>query len=204
MKSPQADKFFSRLAKELEEPVTVILTGAVAGAIFGNVRSSADIDFAIEPKRAGKGRWDKIEEALRRTSQATGISVQYARDIDRWGMISLLDYRRTSLPYRKFGTIDVRTLDPAHWAIGKFSRYLEQDVQDLVAVLKKEKRPSPTMIRTLGKALRQSLPSSQRFQFRRHVEHFLRQYGRKIWGAQFDPEVSIRVFHRHAGIVKGL
>ena len=188
------------MAKELDDPAEVILTGAVAGAIFGNVRSSADIDFAIEPKRSGKGCWDRVDAALRQTSRATGINVQYARDIDRWGMISLLDYRKKTLPYRKFGGIDVRTLDPAHWAIGKFSRYLEQDVQDLAAVFKKKKVAPILLAQTLGRALRKSSPSSQCFQFRRHIEHFFQEYGRKIWRARFDPDASIRAFHRHAGI----
>ena len=200
MKSPQADRFFSRLAKELDKPAVVILTGAVAGAIFGNVRSSADIDFAIDLKRRGKGDWDRIDAALRRTSRVTGINVQYARDIDRWGMISLLDYKKKTLPYRKFGGIDVRTMDPPHWAIGKFTRYLEQDVQDLVVVFKAKKVPLLRLTQTLGRALKQSPPSSQCFQFRRHIEHFLQEYGREIWGVRFNTAVAIRSFHRYAGI----
>lgn len=198
MRSPQADKFFRALARQLDEPATVFLTGAVAGAIFGNVRSSADIDFAIEPK--GKERWNKIDDALRRTSRATGISVQYAQDIDRWGMISLLDYRKKAVPYRKFGRIDVRTLDPAYWAIGKFSRYLELDIQDLITVLKKQKIPPARLTRILGRALKRSLPSSQSFQFRQHVEQFLQEYGPKIWGTSRKPADAIRFFHQQAGI----
>ncbi|MDO8730360.1 MAG: hypothetical protein Q7J69_04160 [Candidatus Omnitrophota bacterium] len=200
MKSLEADKFFRALAKRLDEPVTVFLTGAVAGTIFGNVRSSADIDFAIEPKRKGNDLWEKINRALLLTSSEICISVQYARDIDRWGMISLLDYRRKAILYKKFGTIDVRTLDPVYWAIGKFTRYLKPDIQDLVIVLKKKKVPSAKLTKTLGKALRQSPPSSQGFQFRQHVEQFLGEYGRKIWGAKFDPAASIRTFHKQAGI----
>lgn len=200
MRSPQADKFFSRLAKELDEPAVVFLTGAVAGTVFGNVRSSADIDFAIEPKRPGKGRWDKIDDALRRTSRSTGLTVQYARDIDRWGMISLMDYRKKSLSYRKFGAIDVRTLDPVTWSIGKFTRYLELDVQDLVTVLKRKRIPAAVLVQTLGKALRQSPPSSQGFQFRRHIEHFLREHGRKIWGVSFNAAEAVQAFHKQARI----
>ncbi len=200
MKSLEADKFFRALAKQLDEPVTIFLTGAVAGAIFGNVRSSADIDFAIEPKRKGNARWEKINGALLRTSRETCISVQYARDIDRWGMISLLDYRREAVRYRKFGAIDVRTLDPVHWAIGKFTRYWRPDTQDLIAVLKKKRIPAAKLVKTLGKALRKSPPSSQGFQFRQHVEQFLGEYGRKIWGAKFDPAGSIQIFHKTAGI----
>ena len=200
MKSPPTQHFFRALSKQLDEPVKVFLTGAAAGALFGNLRSSADVDFAIEPARGRKGNWHKIDDALKRASRATGISVQYARDIDSWGMISLLDYRGKSLPYQKFGSVEVRTLHPAYWAIGKFTRYLESDVQDLATVLKKKKVPPAQLAKTLGKALRQSPPSSQRFQFRQHVEQFLKDYGRKIWGTRFDLSGSIRLFHQAAGI----
>ena len=200
MKSSEADKFFRELAKRLDEPVTVFLTGAVAGALFGNIRSSADIDFAIEPKRKGNERWEKINHAILQASRETSLSVQYARDIDRWGMISLLNYRRKAIRYRKFGAIDVRALDPVHWAIGKFTRYWDPDIRDLIAVLKKKRVPPAKLAKTLGKALRQSPPSSQGFQFRQHVEQFFEKYGRRVWGAQFDPAGSISIFRAAAGI----
>jgi len=200
MKSPPTYRFFRALSKELNDPVKVFLTGAAAGALFGNVRSSADVDFAIEPIRERKGSWDKIDDALKRASQATGITVQYARDIDRWGMISLLDYRKKAVLYRKFGSIEVRALHPVYWAIGKFTRYLESDIQDLATVFKKKKIPASKLAETLGRALKQSPPSSQGFQFRQHVEQFLGEYGRKIWGPKFDRAGSIRAFHKQAGI----
>ena len=200
MKSPPTQHFFRALSKQLAEPVKVFLTGAAAGALFGNVRSSADVDFAIEPVRKRPESWDKIEDAIKRASRATGITVQYARDIDRWGMISLLDYRKKSIPHRRFGSIEVRTLHPAYWAIGKFTRYLESDVQDLVTVFKKKKVHPSKLAATLGRALKRSPPSSQRFQFRQHVEQFLKDYGRKIWGTRFDLSGSIRLFHQAAGI----
>lgn len=200
MRSPEADKFFRALEKRLDEPVTVYLTGAIAGAIFGKVRSSADIDFAVEPKRGGERRWRKINDALLETSDEVCVTVQYARDIDRWGMISLLDYRRTAIPYWKFGSIDVRTLDPVYWAIGKFTRCLDQDVQDMLTVFKKKRVSPGRLAKTLGKALRRSPPSTQRFQFRQHVEEFLKKHGRKVWGTKFNPEYAIAAFRLAADI----
>ena len=200
MKSSPAQHFFRALSKQLDEPVKVFLTGAAAGALFGNIRSSADVDFAIEPGRGGKGSWNKIDDAVKRASQATGITVQYARDIDRWGMISLLDYRKKSILYRKFGSIEVRALHPVYWAIGKFTRYLESDVQDLATVFRKKKISSLKLAATLGKALRKSPPSSQGFQFKQHVEQFFERYGRKVWGPRFDPASAISAFHFAAGI----
>ena len=200
MKSSPAQHFFRALSKQLDEPVKVFLTGAAAGALFGNIRSSADVDFAIEPSRGRKESWNKIDDAVKRASRATGITVQYARDIDRWGMISLLDYRKKSILYRKFGSIEVRALHPVYWAIGKFTRYLESDVQDLATVFTKKKISSLKLAATLGKALRKSPPSSQGFQFKQHVEQFFTGYGRKVWGPRFDPASAISVFHLAAGI----
>lgn len=196
----EIERFFRRLAQELDEPVVVILTGAAAGSLMGNIRSSADIDFAIEPQQKQARRWWEIETALRRTTEKTGITAQYARDIDRWGMISLLDYRKKAVPFRKFGRVEVRLLTLPYWAIGKFSRFLEIDVEDLIAVLKKSKTNPAVLAKTLGKALRASPPSSQRFQFREHVEFFLRRFGRKIWGSSFNATKAIAAFHRSARI----
>ena len=42
------DQFFSELDKRIDQPVKIILTGAIAGIIFGNIRPSMDIDFEIE------------------------------------------------------------------------------------------------------------------------------------------------------------
>lgn len=202
MRSPQADKFFRRLSKERDEPVLVIITGAVAGAIFGHVRSSADIDFSIEFKRKRTSNVSEadLDAALRRTSEATGINIQYAKDIDRWGLISLLDYKRKAVPYRKFGAIEVRTLAPLYWCIGKFSRYLQSDILDLAVVLKRKRVPANQLSEILGRALKQSPLSSHCFQFRKHVEQFFSEHGEEIWGARFDPALSIRTFHKQAGI----
>ena len=199
--SPQEiERFFRNLDRALGEPAAVILTGAAAGSLMGHVRSSVDIDFAIEPKRKRPDSWEKIEAALQRATQATGITAQYARDIDRWGMISLMDYRKNTVPFRKFGQVEVRILRLPYWAIGKFSRFLEPDLQDLVVVLKKSKPDPLELMKTLGKALRASPPSSQRFQFREHVEYFLQKYGRKVWGARFDSGGAVASFHRYARI----
>lgn len=193
-------RFFRVLAGHLEEPVVVILTGAAAGAAWGHVRASVDIDFAIEPRHEREGSWEQIEAAIQSATRATNIPAQYARDIERWGMISLADYRRHTLPYRRFGLVEVRLLRPDYWAIGKLNRWLEQDANDLVAVFRKERPPLAQTLQVWGKALRASPPSSTRFEFRRRVEHFLNSHGREIWGRRFDPASAIRTFHRHAGV----
>lgn len=198
----EIERFFTSLSKELQEPVVVFLTGAAAGAAWGHARASVDIDFAIRPKKSGKQTWEEIDAAVQKAAQETGIAAQYAQEIERWGMITLLDYQKKAVAYQNFGRVEVRLLSPIYWAIGKLNRYIEQDTQDLEAVLRKRKPPLEEALRTWGKALRASPASSDSFAFRRHVEDFLRRYGHKIWGSQFDAAQAIEVFHHHAGVKK--
>ena len=200
MNPRQIHRFFRTLARELDAPARVIVTGAAAASLWGHARPSLDIDFAITLAPAGRTQWARLEAAVERTTQLTGIGANYAQDIDRWGLISLLDYPRHTHRYWTFDKLEVRLLDPAYWSIGKISRYLDPDVQDLVAVLKGERVPASRLLRLWALALKGSPPSTARALFRRQAEHFLRAYGRGIWGPRFDAEAAIRLFHRRAGV----
>ncbi|MBI4598186.1 MAG: hypothetical protein HY737_07305 [Candidatus Omnitrophica bacterium] len=194
------DRFFRILAREFKRPGTLIVTGAAAGSLWGHVRPSQDIDFGVQLAGKARATWEQFQVAVNRTIEQTGIQVNYAEDIDRWGSITLLDYRRHTLPYRRFGALTVRLLDPIYWSIGKLGRYYALDVQDVVTVLKRQRVPSASLIRVWAKALRESPKSPALWQFRQQVEHFLRTYGREIWGRRFDAEAALRQFHRAAGI----
>ncbi|MBI2495869.1 MAG: hypothetical protein HYY90_03295 [Candidatus Omnitrophica bacterium] len=193
----QIERFFRTLAQECDEPATVILTGAAAGSLWGHIRPSVDIDFAIRPSRRSRRRWAAIEEAIERTVRRTGISANYAEDIDRWSSVSLLDYQRHARPYRRFGTLRVRVLDPAYWSIGKMSRYLDPDVRDVVAVFRRHPVALPRLLRLWARAARASPRSLAVTQFCRQAEHFLRTDGRAIWGRAFDAERAIARFRIH-------
>ena len=205
MHSTVIDRFFRILAKEFDQPATVILTGAAAGSLLGHIRTSRDIDFAVRVARPGEDTWERLASAIDRARQRVGIEVNYAEDIDRWSSVTLLDYRRHTTAYRRFGALQVQVLDPIYWAIGKLGRYLEIDVNDLVAVLRHHRVPAHRVpahraVEVWGSALRSSPKSAALFQFRRQVEHFLRTYGKTVWGRAFDPEAAVRRFHRAAGI----
>ncbi len=200
MTPQEVDRFFETLAGWLEEPVRVVMTGAAAGALQGYIRPSQDVDFAIRPARKKTGSWQRIEAAIERTMKETGIPANYAEDIDRWGTISLMDYWDHTQPYRKFGGVDVRILDPAYWSIGKLSRSLDSDLKDVIAVFSGKKVPWNRVVRLWGRALKSSPPSTDRFQFRQRIERFLKDYGRVIWGRGFSPEKATQQFHRAAGI----
>lgn len=192
----QIDRFFRTLAKEFQQPATIILTGAAAGSLWGHIRPSLDIDFAVKPLSPNPASWEQIERAIERTVRLTGIHVNYAEDIDRWSSISLLDYQRHTRPYRRFGGLQVRLLDPAYWSIGKIGRYLDPDVHDVVEVFKRQHVPFVRILRLWARAVRESPRSPALTQFCKQAEHFLQAYGRHIWGKSFDPTRAIEQFRQ--------
>ncbi len=203
MTPKRIEHFLTVLARELRLPARAYVTGAAAAALWGRVRPSVDVDMGIElaSRSANRGDdWQAVETAVDRTRRLTGIPANVAEDIDRWGMITLLDYRRTSRRYRRFDQLDVRLLHPANWAIGKLTRFLDSDIRDVTAVFRAKKVQPTAAARTWGRALRASPASTSQQQFRRNVEHFFTHQGRSIWGRAFDPAAAVRAFERAAAI----
>ena len=198
MNPRRIERFFLVLAREFRGPATIIVTGAAAGALWGRLRPSQDIDFGVRLLGRGPARWERFANAVDRAARHTGLQVNYAEDIDRWGSITLLNYRRHTVSYRRIGRLQIRLLEPAYWAIGKLSRYFALDVEDVARVLPHTRTPAATAIRVWGRALRASPHSVAITQFRTQVEHFLRTYGRGIWGKTFDVEAAVRQFYRAA------
>ena len=198
MKKNFVDRFFVELDRELGRPAEIILTGAALGALMGNIRPSLDIDFEIKVK--GSKKRNLVHEAIRRASSKIGITVNYSEDIGHWSMISYLDYRKSAVPYQTIGRLRIKLMAPAHWTIGKMTRFLEIDIQDLLKVIKKKKLKANPLIRFWGRALRSSPLSMTSGHFRNHVVFFLRQYGKFLWGSGFDLDHSITLFKRSAGI----
>ena len=204
MNAGEITRYFKSLAKHYGKPCRVILTGASAGALLGRVRGTLDVDFEVELKKSSPRKtreaWEKFQAACSRASAETGIAAQYSEDIDRWSMISYLDHQKHTPLFRKFGPLKVRVLEPEYWAIGKLTRYLDQDVRDLVHVFKRRKVSGHGLAKLLGIALKQSPKSTACYLFRRQVEDFLKTYGREIWGKRYLFEETVRIFHQAAGI----
>ena len=200
MNRRQIERFFSILSRELDLEARAILTGAAAGALWGSRRPSVDIDFALALRRRNPKLWQRVELAVERSSRLTGIPANFAEDIDRWGLISLLEYKRHTKTYRRFGRLRLELMDPAYWSIGKMTRYLESDIRDLEEIFKRRKIPWARLTRLWGTALKKSPRSAALFQFRRQIEDFLRKKGQSIWGKAFNAKNAIKAFHRQAGI----
>lgn len=203
MNQKQIDRFFKLLSDNLtgiKGEIKIILTGAAAGSLMGSVRPSLDIDFAAI---CSKEDFEKLETAIKNVSEITAIPVNYSEDIDRWSQITFLDYKKHIFPYKTFGNVKVNILSPDYWSIGKISRYLDPDVEDLVKVLKNKKVEPLRLARLWGVALRNSPRSSACFSLRLHVEHFFKTYGGDIWGKGYNPDKYIKEFWETAGIKHG-
>lgn len=204
MRKNIVDLFFIELDRALAIPASVVLTGAAAGALYGNIRQSADIDFEIRfrgKKRKGdQGRDEIVQGLMREISSKLGIAANYSDDISHWSMINYLDYRKSSMPYKKIGKIDVRLMAPEYWTIGKMTRFLEIDVKDILKVIRKKRLRAERLISLWARALRASPLSLTKGQFRRNVESFLNIHGKKLWGATFDRPKAIADFRRLAGL----
>lgn len=199
------DQFFSELDKNINNPIKIILTGAMAGVILGNIRPSMDIDFEIEFSPTDSPPQElvvEIESAIRATAKKLNLPAQYSENIQGWSQISFLDYRKTSTIYKKIGKIEVRVLSPAHWSIGKMARYLPLDEMDLVFVLKKHHREWEKMMNLWGEALKNSVRSDKSREFRDHVIDFIKSKGKEIWGHHFDSATAIAKFNSVAGITQ--
>mgnify|MGYP001593431358 CR=1 FL=1 len=195
MNKTQVELYFRELSKAYPKKCVIILTGAAAGALYGRVRATLDVDFEAKTRD-----WGAFEKAVLKISLKTGIEAQYAEDIDRWSSITLMDYQKHTFLHKQFGELQVRLMDPEYWALGKLARYLDSDVSDMEKVFKKKKTSWRVIAVTAGKALRKSPKSNSCFLFRQQTEDFFKRLGRKIWGKDFNQEEARQLFYKAAGI----
>ncbi len=188
MNKKKIHEFFKRLDRHLDQKATVIVVGAGAASLMGHVRPSFDIDFEIRLSRSTPAQKRKLAETILKTARETGVAVNFSENIGGWSMVSYLDYRKTALPYKEFGKLDVKLIEPCYWTIGKMTRFLELDIQDMVKIIRKKKIKPKRVISVWAQAFRSSDLSLELGQFKEHVLFFLKQYSKKLWGKEADPE----------------
>lgn len=191
MHKRQIDLFFRELDKALGLKAEIILLGASAGSLMGHIRPSFDIDFEIRVS-GGRRHKKKIEATILKTARKAGVAVNYSENVDHWSMVSYLDYRKSALPYQKFGRLNVKLIAPAYWTIGKMARYYALDSKDIAAIIKKKKLKPRPLVRLWKEALESSDLSLELGQFKKHAAHFLKTYGRRLWGEKFRYENYIK------------
>ncbi|MSR78151.1 MAG: hypothetical protein EXS63_08030 [Candidatus Omnitrophica bacterium] len=187
MRKRQIDLFFRELDKALGQKAEIILLGASAGSLMGHIRPSFDIDFEIR-LAPPKVRKKNIEEEILKTARKAGVAVNFSENVDHWSMISYLDYRKTAIPYKKFGRLNVKLIAPEYWTIGKMARYYALDAKDIAAIIKRKKLRPASLVRLWNRALKSSDLSLELGQFKTHACHFLKNYGRRLWGKKFHHE----------------
>ena len=181
------DAFFRELDRELKRKASIILVGASAGTLMGHIRPSVDIDFEINFSGHRKpGDVSTLQAAIETTSHKIGVAVNFSNNISRWSMISFLDYRRTARSYKKFGKLTVKLITPEYWTIGKMARFLELDIQDMIKIIRKKKLRSEKLMQIWQKALEDSNLCLELGQFKDHVSFFIKRYGKRLWGPEFD------------------
>lgn len=185
MRKKQIDFFFRELDTALNQKAGIILLGASAGSLMGHIRPSVDIDFEIRPAVHVKNK-KTFEEKILATARKARVAVNFSEDIGHWSMVDYLDYRKTALPYKQFGKLKVRLIAPAYWTIGKMARYYALDAKDMAAIIRKKKLKPGALVRLWKRALDSSDLSLELGQFRKHAVHFLKNYGRRLWGKRFQ------------------
>ena len=201
MKQRQIDFFFKTLDRQWQKPAEIILLGAAAGSLMGNVRPSLDIDFEIRTRRQKDPEIRKmLEDAIRAASQVTGVAVNYSGNVAGWSRIAFLDYRRKALAYKKIGKLTIKIMRPEYWTLGKMARFLELDIQDMIKIIKAKKLTPGVLTDIWARAVCASDLSLELGQFRDHIVYFIRKYGKQVWGRQADLENIVWRFKKKAGL----
>lgn len=182
MRKKQIDLFFKHLNQALDQPGTVILTGAGAGSLMGHIRPSLDLDFEIRLKPSQMKNKTFIAQRIRQVARETGIAVNFSEDIGHWSMVSYLDYRKTAFFYKQFGKLEVKLISPEYWTIGKMARFYQLDIQDMTRIIKKKKLKPEILVKLWRRASDASPVSLELGQFKDHVQYFLHAYAHRLWG----------------------
>jgi len=181
--------FFKRLDQRLNRSADVIIVGASAGSLMGHIRPSFDIDFEIRVKGSkGAAVRAALEAAIHEASEEAGVAVNYSENVGGCSMISYLNYRKTAVLYQKVGKLNLKLIAPEYWTIGKMTRFLELDIQDMIKIIRGKKIPPSRLIKIWIAAVKASDLSLELGQFRDHVVYFLKKHGRRIWGKNTDVE----------------
>ncbi len=200
MNKKKIHEFFKRLDIYLDQKATVIVVGASAASLMGHVRPSFDIDFEIRLSRSTPAQKRKLAETILKTARETGVAVNFSENIGGWSMVNYLDYRKTALAYKKFGKLDVKLIEPCYWTIGKMTRFLELDIQDMVKIIRKKKIKPERVVSVWAQAFQASDLSLELGQFKEHVLFFLKQYSTKLWGRKSVAQKLIDLFLKKAGV----
>ncbi len=194
MNAKDVDRFFTRLSRAYPHPARVWILGGAAALLMGGTRPTMDIDFEVKLDASGEKPWNDFTAAIDTVQAETGIQAQYSECTDRWSSITFLDFREHAKSFKSYGTIKVFLFSPLHWSIGKISRFLQQDCDDMLAVFSHTQPDPCELAQTWNQALKKSPRSPEVFLARKNMQHFLKEYGKKVWGKSFPEEKITKIW----------
>ncbi|MBI1864414.1 MAG: hypothetical protein HYR98_01525 [Nitrospirae bacterium] len=123
------------------EPITIIVIGGTAKALFGLPRRTLDIDAEIACS-------DEAYAGLLSFLAAHKIPANIGENISQWGTIPLPQgYRERAVEILVKGSVSIKILDPADYVFSKLARGTETDEQDALDVCA-AKEIGPDALRT--------------------------------------------------------
>lgn len=115
------------------EQAEIILIGGLALEFYGAPRGTTDIDAEV---RCSEAAYFVLTEAL----ASKGIIGNIGEDIDRWGTIPMpAGYRERATKVLGDANLSVSILHPADYVASKLRRGTEQDIEDSMSVIEKQK-----------------------------------------------------------------
>lgn len=102
-------------------------------------------------------------------------------------MKNISNDRDNAVPYKRFGKIEVKILDPIDMSIGKIERFTDIDIQDVMFIIKEFSMKSQDLLVAWAKALNTSVKSETNFLFRKQVELFIKSHSMSLWKIESDP-----------------
>lgn len=171
------DLFFQKISEKCPAVIgTIYVTGGAALILYGIPLMTVGIDFEIPEGLS--------EEKIMAVSKEMGIPVQFGTDIERWGMTALAGYREQSKPYKSFGGLTVKIVDPLNLIAPKLSRFLDRDIEDVKVLIENFKISRHQLLEHLKQVYARSPISTEKGLFRNQVAQFLKDYQQELWNRQ--------------------
>ncbi len=150
---------------ERKEPLELILVGALALPFYGvEFRATYDLDAEIET--------GNIEE-LYFFLKEKGFESDLSENIAGWSVIALPSgYRERAEVVYKDNLLTIKILSPEDFIIMKLRRGTNQDIEDALAVAKKQSIKIETLDKLYNKVLEESIKDTAVFNFKKIYKVF--------------------------------
>jgi hypothetical protein len=151
---------------EKKEPLELILVGALALPFYGvEFRATYDLDAEVET--------GNIEE-LYFFLKEKGFESDLSENIAGWSVITLPSgYQKRSKIVYKDNFLTIKILSPEDFIIMKLRRGTNQDIQDALAVAKKQSVEIEKLNELYEKVLKESIKDTALFNFKKIYSVFI-------------------------------